>query len=84
MMEGGPALAEVQALGGPEMPLIPADPLSPPPIDEQTILDQMSGDIEGALQAQDAQEQAEGAGIDQQEAEKEAILQLMAIAEGRP
>lgn len=84
MNVGGPPAAAAAALGGPEVPLMPVDPNAPPPLDEQSIIDQLSGNVENAVEGADAKAQAEGAAVDQQEAEKEAILQLMAVAEGRP
>lgn len=80
MNAGGPAAASAAALGGPEIPL--ADPNAPPPPGEQTVLDQLTGDTAGAAEFVDAQASAEGAAVDQQEAERDAILQLAAIAEG--
>jgi len=84
MNVGGPPAMAAAALGGPEVPVMPVDPNAPPPLDEQTIIDQLSGNIEAANMNGDAKAQTEGAAVDQQEAEKEAILQLMAVAEGRP
>ena len=84
---GGPPAATAAALGGPEIPLMDPpglDPNAPPPLDEQTIMDQLTGDNEGAVDRVDAQAQSEGAAVEQQEREKEAILELAAIAEGRP
>lgn len=84
MNAAGPPAAAAAALGGPEVPLLPVDPNAPPPLEDQTVMDQLTGSISGAVDREDAEASAEGAAVDQQEAERDAILQMAAIAEGRP
>lgn len=85
---GGPALAASPAADGSEA--VPVDPSlglalpggDVPPLDEQTLNDQLSGDIDAALIAQDAEAAAEGAAAGAEELEREEILQMIATAQG--
>lgn len=78
---GGPGAAAAVGLGSStEIPL--DDPNALPPPSEQTVTDQLSGDVAGAVQFADAEAQAMGASAIQQGAERDEILQLAAIAQG--
>lgn len=78
---GGPALAAAPKADGSEM--IPVDPNAPPPIEEQTVMDQLSGSSEGAVAREDAEAMATGAATTQQDNERDAILQLAQVSQGR-
>jgi hypothetical protein len=86
---GGPSLASVPKVDGSEVIPVSEDPLEPPvdpnmpPLPEdQTVTDQLSGDIEGAIMGADAAAMAEGAAVTQNDLERDAILQLAQITNG--
>lgn len=83
MNVGGPALAAVPKVSGAEA-LPVADPNALPPVEDQTVTDQLAGDPEAALLAADAEAMAVGAAETQGINEKDAMLELMALSQGRP
>lgn len=89
MAAGGPALAAVPKVDGAEMlpvmeglPELPMDPNAPPPIDQQTVTDQLMGDPMAAAAAADAEAMAVGAAETQGDLERDALLELAAITQG--
>ena len=82
---GGPALASVPHGNGSEQ--VPVDPNldlgidnAAPAVDQQTVLDELSGDVGGAIDFAGSQASAEGAAITQQELSRDELLALMDAA----
>ncbi len=82
--EGGMALAGAPtsdgAVAAPEEPVV--DPNAPPPPEDQTTSDMLSGDIAMAVGREDAEAASTGAAVEQQNLERDALLELMSISGG--
>ncbi len=79
--EGGMALAGAPTSDGavaePEV-----DPNAPPPPEDQTVSDMLSGDIAMAVGREDAEAASTGAAVEQQNIERDALLELAEITGG--
>jgi hypothetical protein len=84
--EGGAALAAAPtsdgAIAEPEE-MLPEDPNAIPPPEDQTTLDKLTGDTVMAVAREDAEAASTGAAVDQQDIERDALLELMQLEQGR-
>lgn len=81
MLMGGHALANAPKSDAADQE-VTLDPNAPPPAADQTVMDQLSGSIANAVNREDAQASSEGAAIDQQNNERDAVLQLANVSQG--
>lgn len=80
---GGPALAGAPTEAGVNVEPQEEDPNALPPPEEQTVMDQLSGDEVAAIAREDAEAASLGAAQDQGEMERDAMLELMQLSQGR-